>query len=116
MDFEGSTGEPPMNFRELSVVPTPEDIGYDYRPYLRPARKKGRYDSDEHYLDVQFRLLREDLIRPLREGIAAYQKGGARETDLYVYKDVELGASTMHQQTGELISYAQLKVDLFNTV
>uniref|UniRef100_A0AC34FL39 NFX1-type zinc finger-containing protein 1 n=1 Tax=Panagrolaimus sp. ES5 TaxID=591445 RepID=A0AC34FL39_9BILA len=98
-----------MNFRELSVIPVPEDVGYNYRPYLRPARKKGRYDSDEHYLDVQFRLLREDLIRPLREGIAAYQKGGTKETDLYVYKDVEIGASAMHQQTGELISYASLK-------
>uniref|UniRef100_A0A914QGV9 NFX1-type zinc finger-containing protein 1 n=1 Tax=Panagrolaimus davidi TaxID=227884 RepID=A0A914QGV9_9BILA len=108
-DFEGSAGEPPMNFRDLSVVPVPEDVGYNYRPYLRAAKKKGKYDSDEHYLDVQFRLLREDLIRPLREGIAAYQKGGTKQTDLYVYTDVELGASTMHQQTGELISYASLK-------
>ena len=32
--------------------------------------------SIDHYLDVQFRLLREDFVRPLREGIAqSFQSG-----------------------------------------
>uniref|UniRef100_A0A914PWH2 DNA2/NAM7 helicase helicase domain-containing protein n=1 Tax=Panagrolaimus davidi TaxID=227884 RepID=A0A914PWH2_9BILA len=109
-EFEGSIGEPPKNFRELSVVTTPEDISYRLPPYLRAAKVKGRYDSDEQYLDIQFRLLREDLIRPLRDGITAYRKGGTKETDLYVYRDVEIGASLMHKQTGELISYAFINV------
>jgi len=29
---------------------------------------EGGYEDAEHYLDVQFRLLREDFIRPLRSG------------------------------------------------
>ena len=40
------------------------------RPFLRRNKIDGRYDDAEHYLDVQFRLLREDFVRPLREGIA----------------------------------------------
>ncbi|CAH3170987.1 unnamed protein product [Porites lobata] len=39
------------------------------RPFLRTNISKGRYDNVQHYLDVQFRLLREDFLEPLREGI-----------------------------------------------
>uniref|UniRef100_A0A914PRP9 NFX1-type zinc finger-containing protein 1 n=1 Tax=Panagrolaimus davidi TaxID=227884 RepID=A0A914PRP9_9BILA len=109
-EFVGSVGEPPKNFREISVVPIPEDIKHEISPYLRPAKVKGRYQSDEQYLDILFRLLREDLIRPLRDGIAAYRKGGTKETDLYVYRDVEIGKSCMHKKTGELLSTASINV------
>ena len=35
---------------------------------------EGAYKSVEHYLDVQFRLMREDFIQPLRNGIHEYLK------------------------------------------
>ena len=63
------TQTPPECFRSLSVIPTREDIFIDKRPFLRKNKIEGRYDNGEHYLDVQFRLLREDFIRPLRDGI-----------------------------------------------
>uniref|UniRef100_A0A915EMP4 Uncharacterized protein n=1 Tax=Ditylenchus dipsaci TaxID=166011 RepID=A0A915EMP4_9BILA len=62
--FVGSKGVPPGDFRFLSVTPQPDDIRSCHRVYLRAAKKTGEYDDGEHYLDVQFRLLREDLIRP----------------------------------------------------
>ena len=34
--------------------------------------------SHNHYLDVQFRLLREDFVRPLREGIDYYRGEGEK--------------------------------------
>uniref|UniRef100_A0A914Y556 ZNFX1 domain-containing protein n=1 Tax=Panagrolaimus superbus TaxID=310955 RepID=A0A914Y556_9BILA len=108
--FEGSTGEPPINFRHISVVPIPEDISHQYPPYLRAAKFLGKYDSDEQYLDIQFRLLREDLIRPLRKGIEGYRKGGKKESDLFVFNDVELGASTIDKKSGELISFAHITI------
>ena len=39
------------------------------RAFLRPIKKEGSYDDTSQYLDVQFRLLKEDLVYPLREGI-----------------------------------------------
>ena len=39
---------------------------------MRSNKIKGQYDDLDHYLDVQFRLLREDFVAPLREGIAEY--------------------------------------------
>ena len=49
----------------------------------------------EHYLDVQFRLLREDFVRPLREGIAQLlERLGSAKIDAYqdirLYNDVRL--------------------------
>ena len=64
-----ATPLPPEDFRQLSVIPTREDIFRQERPFLRENKVIGRYDNKEHYLDVQFRLLREDFVRPLRNGI-----------------------------------------------
>lgn len=86
---------PPDNFRELSIIPTREDINISQRPFLRRNKTDGRYNDPEHYLDVQFRLLREDFVRPLREGIQKLlermgsTKLGAFQ-DIRVYKDVHI--------------------------
>ena len=63
---------PPDDFRQMSVFPTMEDLDKEDLPFLRKNKALGGYTSVDHYLDVQFRLLREDFVYPLREGIAAY--------------------------------------------
>ncbi|KAK3895156.1 hypothetical protein Pcinc_001122 [Petrolisthes cinctipes] len=60
---------PPEDFRTIDVLPTSFDIFQIGRPFLRKSIVKGKYMSGQHYLDVQFRLLREDFVRPLRNGI-----------------------------------------------
>jgi hypothetical protein len=55
----------------LSVIPQENDIHPNGPVFFRRNKVEGSYDGPEHYLDVQFRLLREDFIRPLREGIAS---------------------------------------------
>lgn len=65
----------PLNdFRNISVCPTPLDILHGDKPFLQRNMIKGKYNGVEHYLDVQFNLLREDLIRPLREGMFEYKQ------------------------------------------
>nr|CAD7432792.1 unnamed protein product [Timema monikensis] len=63
---------PPNNFRNISVYPTPDDVLSEERVFIRPNIVEGAYQSVEHYLDVQFRLLREDFLIPLREGITEF--------------------------------------------
>ena len=84
---------PPDNFRSLSVVPTQEDILHEGRPFLRKNKIDGSYEGVDHYLDVQFRLLREDFVRPLRQGIAQLlESNGTAELsdiqDIRVYNNV----------------------------
>ncbi|KAF5297413.1 hypothetical protein FQR65_LT01344 [Abscondita terminalis] len=61
--------EPPDDFRHLSIYPTKDEI-LSERGFLRKNLIDRSYESVHHYLDVQFRLLKEDFVGPLREGIA----------------------------------------------
>ncbi|KAM6979789.1 NFX1-type zinc finger-containing protein 1 [Aplochiton taeniatus] len=57
------------DFRTLPIFPTVEEIHQEERPFLRPNLIGRRYASGELYLDTHFRLLREDFVRPLRDGV-----------------------------------------------
>ncbi|KAK6194459.1 hypothetical protein SNE40_000090 [Patella caerulea] len=90
-------GHPPDEYRDMSLLPTLDDLNPNMQPFLRKNKINGRYDDVNHYLDVQFRLLREDFIQPLRNGIAEYQKiiiepikRPNRLQDIRVYKDVSV--------------------------
>ncbi|EGT58776.1 hypothetical protein CAEBREN_17840 [Caenorhabditis brenneri] len=68
--------EPPEDFKEITAVPTMKDYVNPVEPYLRRIQELGVYKSAHHYLDVQFRLLREDLVSPMRDGMDIYRKNG----------------------------------------
>ena len=68
-----SQAEPPQNFREVSVIPDAADLLFS-RPFLRENVTDRKFKDLDHYLDVQFRLLREDFLMPLREGIKQLRK------------------------------------------
>ncbi|NXS19834.1 ZNFX1 protein, partial [Mystacornis crossleyi] len=57
------------SYRIMSIYPTYDEIHSNEKPVLRPNFVSGRYESTSVYLDTHFRLLREDFVRPLREGI-----------------------------------------------
>ena len=91
--------DPPRSFRELSVFPQAADLSVTYQPFLRVNVVRHRYRDLEHYLDVQFRLVRADFVLPLRKGILQLRKdnGGfgrsgnhdSKETqDVHFYRDV----------------------------
>jgi len=69
---------PPDDFRTISLHPTYDDLkgGHQF-VFIRPNKVKGAYRNVEHYLDVQFRLLREDFVYPLRTGLKAYTEAKA---------------------------------------
>lgn len=83
--------------RLFNVWPKPDELQTDVVPILRENIVEGKYDGIEHYLDVHFRLLREDLIRPFRERVCEYictkdeqyaVKRAAIDEKLNVYHDV----------------------------
>ncbi|KAF8778265.1 NFX1-type zinc finger-containing protein 1 [Argiope bruennichi] len=86
---------PPEDYRSIPVLPDVVDIQQPCA-FLRPSVIKGHYQSTEHYLDVQYRLLREDYVRPLREGIKEYltfkdsNKSLKRIKDIRVYPYVQI--------------------------
>ena len=65
--------KPPQNFRDLSVIPSAADLLCS-RPFLRKNITDRRFNDLDHYLDVHFRLLKEDFVIPLRDGIKQLTK------------------------------------------
>lgn len=93
--------EPPRSFRELSVFPKAADLSVSYEPFLRVNVVRRSYKDLEHYLDVQFRLVRADFILPLRKGILQLRKdsgvlgrSGSQDSeetrDVHVYRYVRV--------------------------
>ena len=79
-DEDAPPGE--EDFRNMTIYPTPEEFHQEQRPFLRPNITSQRYPSAHVYLDTHFRLLREDFVRPLREGIQQLlQSQGAQALD-----------------------------------
>ncbi|XP_028967257.1 NFX1-type zinc finger-containing protein 1 [Galendromus occidentalis] len=64
-------GAPPDNYKEIAVFPTIDDME-DLRPYIRKNIIVGPYENGHDYVETQFRLLREDFVAPLREGLQNY--------------------------------------------
>jgi hypothetical protein len=98
--------DPPDNFRTLKVVPTWEDVCLDVEPFLRPNIVKGAYPDVTTYLDVQFRLLREDFFYPLRLGLLAYKNQTDRKhsrmrnpDNIRLYYGVEILEYDLHGDT-----------------
>jgi hypothetical protein len=64
---------PTGDFRDLNIYPTMEDI-LDQNVEIRRIRPNKPYNNLEQYLDINFRLLREDFYIPLRKGIEEFKK------------------------------------------
>ncbi|XP_069507285.1 NFX1-type zinc finger-containing protein 1 [Ambystoma mexicanum] len=85
------------SYRTITIYPTYNEIHKNDRPFLRPNMLSGRYDSTSIYLDTHFRLLREDFVRPLREGIMelleSFEDQGLRKRrfdDIRIYFDTRI--------------------------
>lgn len=63
----------PDDFREINICPESRELLGHGELFLRKNIVSGKYDGVESYLDIQFRLLRENFIRPWRENILEYQ-------------------------------------------
>ena len=86
--------EPPEDFRQISIFPTTADLN-NFKPFLRKNIVNGNFKNLDTYLDIQFRLLREDFVRPLRAGIKEYKESlehGVRKysQDIKIYHDVRI--------------------------
>ncbi|CAG9824164.1 unnamed protein product [Phaedon cochleariae] len=104
---ENGEEEPPNDFRDISVYPSPMEVTLPDSPFLRPNVTKGPYQNVNHYLDVQFRLLREDFVAPLRKGICKYRKNPKeRLENIKIYNHIKfLEQETVTEQNCYRIQY-----------
>ena len=102
-------GNPPENFRNLPLIPKLSEIKSTRNLFLRPNLKNGAFDDVEHYLDIHFRLLREDYVGSIRDGLIEYLAVNNNDTqrnkkklsnlmNIRVYKNVEMLNAITDQQ------------------
>ena len=96
---------PPDDFREMSIYPSEKEIFSAKKPFLRRNKVETteKYKDFHDYLDVQFRLLREDFVSPLREGIREIIKNIPEEErchNLYIYENVEILTAAVFTRAG----------------
>ncbi|CAD6191512.1 unnamed protein product [Caenorhabditis auriculariae] len=112
--------DPPEDFRTLSVIPRLADVMSSEFPYVRRIREDGHYKDSQTYLDVQFRLMREDLLSPLRDHLALYKANGTFRgnrlmddvsSDLVVLPVSRIEGKEADRPTGTLFRYAFLSVE-----
>ncbi|XP_059169633.1 NFX1-type zinc finger-containing protein 1-like [Physella acuta] len=88
--------KPPDDFRTVKVVPALSDFKENGAIFIRPSKSKGVYDDVSQYLDIQFRLMREDFLIPLRQGISELRKHGTNrhwktgDLNLRLYRNVRI--------------------------
>ena len=83
--------DPPDNFQQIEILPNPKEIENPGRkPFLRTNLVGKEYRNWDHYLDVQFRLLREDFVGPLRKGIECFVQSGEKSSEVLVYEGVHV--------------------------
>ncbi|RZC40520.1 AAA 12 domain containing protein [Asbolus verrucosus] len=83
---------PPNSFRRLNIYPNRNEILGSADIYLKKNIIKGPFESVEQYLDIQFRLLREDFMACLREGVQGHRsQQPTKNVDIYdnvrIFKD-----------------------------
>ena len=80
-------------YRKLQILPKWKEVCIRDRPCkLRPNIITGPYKDWLHYYDIQFRLLKEDFVAPLRRGVCDYLDGarGRKLQDVKLYRDVAI--------------------------
>ncbi|CAL1546453.1 unnamed protein product [Lymnaea stagnalis] len=87
----------PNLFRGLSVIPTAADFDPTQDIVLRANKIKGRYENINDYLDIQFRLLRADLLIPLRENIHKFLDGDKKHA-VRAYAQVRIVRPICHDK------------------
>ena len=108
---------PPDDYKSIPVFPRQEDIFSDKPPYLRKNIVRGQYNDVTHYLDVQFRLLREDYIAPIRDGVLEVTGiHEDRSRSIHVYRNVNVVGSSLDTKLGGLLHRVQFDVSRMRRV
>lgn len=100
--------EPPDDFHEISIYPTSEELMIRERSFVRENIRKGAYRNVHHYLDVQFRLLREDFVGPLRKAVLNYMNPNtnSRLENVRLHRKVQFQEKTVtSREVGIFLQY-----------
>ena len=91
-------------YQSLPILPEWKEIKEDKGtpPEVRPNKVDTPYKDWMEYYDIQFRLIREDFIAPLRRGVAAFLQGdkGKKNRDVKTYGAAKIVSQVTTKEKG----------------
>ena len=91
-------------FKSIPLLPEWKEISRDngIPPEVRPNQVDKPYTNWMQYYDIQFRLIREDFIAPLRRGVSAFLRGdrGKKNRDVKTYSGVFISSQVTTKDKG----------------
>ena len=91
--------EAKLNFREQQIEPSTDDMNQSKSIFKYFNKTVGQYSSVDTYLETHFQLMREDFIRPLREGLHQYlSRIEGRNFDISIYENVRIVGISIIQE------------------
>uniref|UniRef100_T1IUF3 AAA+ ATPase domain-containing protein n=1 Tax=Strigamia maritima TaxID=126957 RepID=T1IUF3_STRMM len=87
------------NFRRMPIIPTIDELKNKVGPVLMENIIDGPFKDVDHYLEVHFRLLREDFLGPLRQKILNFNTKTTQDNNssIFQYEDVRICDFEMSQ-------------------
>lgn len=97
-----------LDVSNLSILPSPDDI--NEIPELQPNITTGPYQSVSQYLNIHFKLLKEDFVCNLRSGLLEYENNlkenkSSRIKDIFVYDAVYCGLMKHSRKSNLVVSF-----------
>lgn len=77
-------------FRAIPIIPTEKELLGPQPEDIPVNNIDGPYESLDEYLKTHYELLREDCLRPLREGIRLFREKADEIRTLRIYEKVNL--------------------------
>ncbi|CAI8041389.1 NFX1-type zinc finger-containing protein 1 [Geodia barretti] len=91
-------------YKSLPILPEWKEIKEDNGtpPEVRPNKVDAPYKDWMEYYDIQFRLVREDFIAPLRRGVTTFLQGdkGKKNRDVKTYSGVTIVSQVTTKEKG----------------
>ena len=92
------------DYKHIPILPEWEEITEDNGTpqEVRPNKIDTPYKDWMEYYDIQFRLIREDFIAPLRRGVAAFLQGerGRNNRDVNIYRSAKIVSQVTTRERG----------------
>ncbi|KAI6647244.1 NFX1-type zinc finger-containing protein 1 [Oopsacas minuta] len=90
-----------ISFRAIEIFPNYNEIEFPSNTELKALIREGQYEDTESYLDIHFKLLREDMIYPLKVAINfLIQLDENYATGLFTYDNVKIAKISTLPQHG----------------
>lgn len=92
-----------MAYRHLRVIPSLHELTNPPEDLPQQNRIDGSYQDGHHLLNTQVRLMKEDVVRSLREGVQAYLSRNDHKANdsVSIYKQVAFASMACDRNQGQ---------------